>query len=102
MAAWFHPLSHAVVVFGYNPVSYSFGENSGSSDVSVSISSGDPGAFQLLAQYQTQDLVPGGALGKFHSYKSSYFFKSKCFMPVMYPRIFYISGSYFQLMPNKW
>ncbi len=102
MAAWFHPLSHAVVVFGYNPVSYSFGENSGSSDVSVSISSGDPGAFQLLAQYQTQDLVTGGAQGKFHSYKSYYFFKSKCFMPVMHSRIFYISGSYFQLMPNKW
>ena len=61
-------LSHAVVVFGYNPVSYSFGENSGSSDVSVSISSGDPGAFQLLAQYQTQDLVTGGAQGKLRTY----------------------------------
>ncbi len=61
-------LSHAVVVFGYNPVSYSFGENSGSSDVSVSIASGDLGAFLLMALYRTQDLVTGGALGKFHSY----------------------------------
>ncbi len=51
----------SVVTFGYNPTSYSFSEDSGSNDVSVAVIRGNPGQFQLSAQYQTMDT--GTALG---------------------------------------
>ncbi len=54
-------LSPSVVTFGYIPASYSFGEDSGSNDVSVAVISGNTGQFQLSADYATSD---GSAIGK--------------------------------------
>ena len=50
---------HAVLSVGYNHDSYSFGESSGSGQISAALS-GDPGVFTVFASYQTND---GTAIG---------------------------------------
>lgn len=48
-----------MLIVGYDPDSYSFGEGSGAGQISA-VLTGDPGEFTVVVRYQTND---GTALG---------------------------------------